>query len=316
MICNYGTVAEEKNGACVKVDISKGRAVILAAAVGCGVCGTASADMPDKSRYWLFNPTPENQLRDLTTDRPDLSESAFTVDAGHVQFETNIFGYSKSRPDAEGTVTSSYDYGNTNIRIGLTNWAEFNVVVSPHGVVKTKPLDPVDATRSSGSGGVNLRMKINFWGNDNFDKAGATAFGILPFVRILTGWQNGINSPGIEGGLILPFAVKLTDKWSLAINGAFNIARDEIEEPGVRPGTHTEWLTSASLAYDWTDKFGTYYETGGRFGTQDPRGDVGVFGTGFTYKISKNVQFDGGVNFGLTRAADRINPFVGISARF
>lgn len=120
MICNYGTVAEEKNGACVKVDISKGRAVILAAAVGCGVCGTASADMPDKSRYWLFNPTPENQLRDLTTDRPDLSESAFTVDAGHVQFETNIFGYSKSRPDAEGTVTSSYDYGNTNIRIGLT----------------------------------------------------------------------------------------------------------------------------------------------------------------------------------------------------
>jgi hypothetical protein len=28
------------------------------------------------------------------------------------------------------------------------------------------------------------------------------------------------------------------------------------------------------------------------------------------------VQFDGGVNFGLTRAADRINPFVGISARF
>ena len=300
----------------VDVKVLIGRTVILTATVGCVLCSTASADMPDKSRYWLFNPTPENQLRDLTTDRPDLSESAFTVDAGHVQFETNIFGYSKSRPDAEGTVSNSYDYGATNIRVGLTNWAEFNIVSYPHGVVTTKPLNPLDATRNSGTGGVVLRMKINFWGNDTFDKPGATAFGILPFVKIPTGWQNGISPPGIEGGVILPFAVKLTDKWSLSVNGAYYVARNEIEEPGVRPGTHTEWLASSSLSYDWTDKFGTYYEVGGRFGTQDPRGDVGVFGTGFTYKITKNVQFDGGVNFGITRAADRINPFVGISARF
>lgn len=273
------------------------------------------ASAQDKSQYWLFRATPDNLLRDLSTDRPDNTESPFTVDAGHIQFETNIFGYSRSRPDADGIVTKSKEYGTTNIRLGLTNFAELSIIAAPYGVVKT--IDPVEgATRQSGSGGVDLRLKINLWGNDTFDKAGATAFGLLPFVTVPTGWQNGISPPGIEGGLIVPFAMKLTDKWSLGINGGFHVVRDEIPEPGIRPGTHTEWLTSASFAFEWSDKFSTYYEVAGRFGTRNEQGDIGVFATGFTYKLSKNVQMDAGINLGITRAADRINPFAGISARF
>lgn len=57
---------------------------------------------PDKNHYTLFNPTPNQFLRDLTTDRPDTTESPFTIDAGHVQIETNLFGYSRSRGDARG----------------------------------------------------------------------------------------------------------------------------------------------------------------------------------------------------------------------
>ena len=38
---------------------------------------------PDKSSYNLFNPVPENLMRDLSPDRPDVTESPFTVDAGH-----------------------------------------------------------------------------------------------------------------------------------------------------------------------------------------------------------------------------------------
>jgi hypothetical protein len=32
--------------------------------------------------------------------------------------------------------------------------------------------------------------------------------------------------------------------------------------------------------------------------------------------MSKNVQLDAGVNFGVTSAADRFNPFVGLAVRF
>jgi long-subunit fatty acid transport protein len=54
----------------------------------------------------------------------------------------------------------------------------------------------------------------------------------------------------------------------------------------------------------------------GRFNTGDPRGDVVVLSTGVTYQLAKNVQFDAGVVVGVTPAADRINPFTGLSVRF
>jgi hypothetical protein len=38
--------------------------------------------------------------------------------------------------------------------------------------------------------------------------------------------------------------------------------------------------------------------------------------TGVTYQVGKNLQFDTGINFGVTKAADRFNPFVGVSSRF
>src|SRR5262245_10319185 len=89
-------------------------AVVLLGAVG-------AALGQDKSQYTLFNPTPDSLLRDLTTDRPDITESPFTVDAGHVQVETTIFGYTRSARDARGAITDSYELGTTNVRIGLTN---------------------------------------------------------------------------------------------------------------------------------------------------------------------------------------------------
>ena len=97
--------------------------------------GTAEAQ--DKAQYWLFRPTPEALMRNMTTDRPDLTESPFTVDAGHIQVETNIFGYARSRSDPDGVFIRSFEYATTNVRIGLTNYAELNVVFAPHSVVKS-----------------------------------------------------------------------------------------------------------------------------------------------------------------------------------
>jgi hypothetical protein len=39
-------------------------------------------------------------------------------------------------------------------------------------------------------------------------------------------------------------------------------------------------------------------------------------GTGVTYRLSKNLQLDAGINVGVTPAADRFNPFVGLAVRF
>ncbi len=294
---------------------ARGRTIGGTAAAGALVAtlaiGAAEASDQNKSQYTLFNPTPDRLLRDLTTDRPDTTESPFTVDAGRVQIETNLFGYTRSRPDTDGTVTDSYDFLITNVRVGLTYRSEINVVFQPYGIVRTRPLDPVAATRSSGIGGVDIRGKFNLWGNDSFERPGATALGLLPFITLPTDRNIGISPDGVEGGLIVPFAVKLSDKFGLGLNTGVHIVRND-----GTPGHHAEYLASASLSYEWREELSTYYEVAARFNTGNPLGDVAVLATGFTYKLSKNLQVDAGVRFGVTDAADRFSPFFGVSARY
>jgi hypothetical protein len=86
---------------------------------------------PDKSQYTLFNPTPTNCLREFDPDRPDVTDSPFTVDAGHIQFESGLFNYALSRPDRQGVVTEEFDVLDTNIRLGITNYAEIDLDVPP-----------------------------------------------------------------------------------------------------------------------------------------------------------------------------------------
>src|SRR5205814_5062766 len=47
----------------------------------------------DKSGYNLWRPVPDSLLREMATDRPDKTESAFTVDAGHYQIEMDVLSY-------------------------------------------------------------------------------------------------------------------------------------------------------------------------------------------------------------------------------
>ena len=273
---------------------------------------SAGAAETDKSQYTLFNPTPPALMREFSTDRPDITESPFTVDAGHVQFESTLLGYTRSRPNANSVVTDSYEMGTTNMRTGLTNNAEVNFIWQPYGVVNTHGPDPFDATHRAGVGGLEVRGKINLWGNDSFEKPGATAFGLLPYISLPTDRGNGISPDAVEGGLILPFAIKLTEKLDLGLNAGVDIKRND---DGT--GYHAEYLSTASFGYDWTDQFSTYYEIAARFNVQDPRGsDVVILATGFSYQFIKNWQVDFAMNFGVTPASDRINPIIGLSSRF
>ena len=294
----------------MRLNLGFASALLVLVAVPAYAGGPAPADN-SKERYSLFNPTPDRLLRDLTTDRPDTTESPFTVDAGRMQIETNLFGWSRSRVDTEGTATDSYDVAATNFRLGLTHRSEINVVVRPFGVVRTRPNDPAEATRRSGVGGLDIRTKWNFWGNDAFEAPGATALGLLPYLNLPTDRSNGVSPEHVEGGLIVPFAVKLSDKFGLGLNTGIHFAKN-----ADTAGHHPEYLNSASLSYEWSERLGTYYEVATRFGTRDPLGHIVMLGTGVTYKLNKNLQLDAGVNFGVTRASDRINPFVGLAARF
>lgn len=267
----------------------------------------AAEKLQGKSHYTFASPVPSQLLREMTTDRPDITESPFTVDAGHIQFETNLFAYAKSRPDMAGIVTESYEFLTANMRIGVANHAELAFVVQPYGVTRMFP----PAARASGIGNFEIRVKLNLWGNDSYDKPGDTALALLPYLSFPVDRNNGIGANAVEGGLIVPFNVKLTEVLDLGLNAGIETVHND---PG--SGHHAEFLASASLAYAWSDHFGTYYEIAGRFDTGDPRGDIVFLATGLTCALNDNVQLDAGINFGMNGATDRINPFAGVSIRF
>ena len=193
----------------------------------------------------------------------------------------------------------------------MTNSAEIDFFPQPYGVISTRPLDPSTAFRSSGVGGLVIRAKLNLWGNDTFGEPGSTALGLLPFVSLPTDRTNGVSPTYVEGALLVPFEAQLSDKIALETFAGVLYLRDS------GAATHNaEFLTTANLEYEWTETFGTFYEVVYQFGRDDPQGDIVLLNTGFTYLLNKNVQLDGAVNFGVTPAAPRIIPFIGITMRF
>jgi hypothetical protein len=251
-----------------------------------------------------------SELRELTTDRPDVTESPFTVDAGHIQIETTLFGYTRSGKDANGVVTDGYEFATSNLRVGLADNLELDLVWQPYGIAD--PRGAATGATARGIGSVDLRAKLNLWGNDGLARPGDTALALLPYVTIPTDGDNGIGAEHIEFGLIVPLAIELGGGFGLGLNGAVQFARPD---DGART-YDASLLTSASLAFDLAPGLGGYAEVVWEFSRGDPEGDIVTLDTGLTYAIGENWQLDAGINIGATDAADAIAPFIGVTARF
>src|SRR5271170_3655999 len=118
---------------------------------------------PDKSSYNLFNPVPENLMRDLSPDRPDETESPYTVDAGHCQLEMDFANFTYDKTD--GTTTKAWDVGDFNFKAGLLNNVDVQFVYDNYLNVRTEDSSGKSTTRS-GFGDFTTRLKINLWGDD------------------------------------------------------------------------------------------------------------------------------------------------------
>jgi len=264
----------------------------------------------EKSQYSFFDPTPRHLMREMTTDRPDITEVPFTVDAGHVQTESTLVGYARTRPDADGAESDAYEFAATNLRLGLTNDVELSLVWQPYGIVETNGTGLQSLARQHGIGSLDIRAKINLWGNDDFQTVGS-ALAVLPVVTVPTDSSNGIGAVDVEGGMAVLAAFVLPAGFGFGINaGAYAMSDEDAS------GRHAEYTASASASYDWSDAFATYAEIAGVFGLDDARGDIVIVGGGFTFALTEDVQLDGGMNIGLTSASDRYNPFLGLSMRF
>ncbi|HVU28399.1 MAG TPA: transporter [Verrucomicrobiae bacterium] len=256
----------------------------------------------DKNSYNLFNPVPENLMRDLSPDRPDETESAYTVDAGHYQFEMDFFNFTYDKTD--GTTIKAWDIGDFNFKVGLLNNVDFQMAYDNYLNVETKSSS--GKTTQSGFGDFTTRMKINLWGDDG----GKTAFALLPYVKFPTSTDN-LGNDAVEGGIIFPLAVSLPHDFDLSLETAAGFFQDENDNR-----YHEEFIASASLDHSIIGNLSGFLEFFSNFSTERHAGWIGTVDTGLEYLITKNIQLDLDCYFGVTRAAPDFNPFAGITWRF
>lgn len=230
-------------------------------------------------------------LRPLSTDRPDTTESPFTVDRGHFQFELEMASMTR---DGSG---ESYALGEMNLKYGIATNTDLQWVVSSH---------EHEAGGPEGFGDMQIRLKQNLWGNDG----GETALAIMPFIQLPTG-SSGVTSGEFEGGIILPFGIEGANGWGYGLQAEVDLVADELSD-----GHHFEFLASATAAHDLTETLGCFIELVGIVGEGAEAGTEAYFNTGLTHALAEQVQLDGGVRVGLTNDSDDFTPFVGISAKF
>lgn len=273
------------------------RAIYLVAivAVPAGVAPAQQvATGTDKSRYSLVDPTPRALWRPLAADRPDFTESPYTVDAGAVQIELSFVDYAKNG-DAD-----TWSFAPANLKVGLLNDVDIQFVLNPH-------VRADDAMRTrEGFGDMQVRLKMNLWGNDGGD----TAFAFMPFILIPTA-SDDLGVDHVEGGLIFPFAMDVADGVGLGLMFEADFVYDDEDD-----GYDTELIGTAVVSFDVTAQLGLYVEGIGIASTESDVDFRGFLGLGATYGLTDDMVLDAGVNIGLTGDADDVSIFSGLTVRF
>jgi hypothetical protein len=235
--------------------------------------------------------------RELSTDRPDKTESPQTVDAGRFQIELDLATYTFDRSgDERRHSISAVPF---NLKYGMDRDTDIQLIVAPY---QRQTVTDMSGGRTSiaGFGDVTLRVKHNLWGNDS----GKTALAIMHFVTLPTA-RDGLGAEGVAVGLIVPLSVKLSDEVGLGLMTQVDAVRED--------GRYrASFINSVTLAFSLTDHLGAYTE----IYAEHTQGWVVTGDAGLTYAIGEDIQLDLGLNLGLSTPADDVAMFVGVSRRF
>ena len=271
--------------------------VLVAIAICSFAHHSLAADKADKSAFNLFNPTPRELMRDFSTDRPDVTESAYSLDAGHVQVEMSLVEYTH---DDDGGDFDQFTIAPTNLKIGLTNNIDVQLVVEPY-IHQRFERDNAD-----GFGATQLRVKFNVLGNDGGD----VAIAVMPFVQFPTADDDIGGGDHLEGGIIVPVAIGLPADFSLSMMAEIDALRNEAEDDYGLSLLHT-----ISVGHPIAGELNGYIEYVGIANYELDAGYIALAGGGLTYALSDDVQLDGAIYFGISEAADDLSLALGLSFR-
>jgi hypothetical protein len=278
-------------------------AAVLAASIIVGL-GAARADDADKSGYTLLNPTPDDQMRAFSTDRPAKSNSPYTVDAGHFQYETDfpLYGYSR-----QGSVTTrQWTVADPTLKLGVTNWMDAELTVVPYTHIRIANRSTHQAQTFQGFGDMVGRLKMNLFGNDGGD----AALAVIPYVKVPTAAGN-VGNGAFEGGVIAPLSLALPDDFTLIVMTEFDELKN-IDDSG----RHANFVNLVNISHSIVEGLTGSAELYSSVAESEGGKPIYTGDLSLAYAVTPSFQLDTGVNFGLSSTAPREQLYFGVSQRF
>jgi hypothetical protein len=286
-------------------------AAMVAPALGGEPANGALPPSAPKAQYSLLNPTPEDQLRDMDTDRPNVTNTPHTVDAGHWQLEVGAIDYAYFRDNSPGQDLRSdnFAFGQLNLRVGILENLEINLEVSPYETSRSQDFSSQTTSGANGFGDTILGGKLNLWGAKPDDSTGYTALAVQPQFKFPTGGAE-LGNGRFEFSVAVPFLVNLPNGFHLGLQGA--VSRD-------RNSSNTGYVTGfpGSVSVDRTliGNLDVYLEFACAPSSERHLTTPQTLDLGGTYPLGKNMVLDAGINIGLNGASPNIEVLAGFSIR-
>jgi len=255
----------------------------------------------DKKQYTLFRPTPRRYMRPMVPDRPGITESPYSVDAGHVQYEADALRLLTRR---EGTTYGHDWYINHALaKVGLSDRTDLQVGVDSYTDTRNyDEADPAQTQEYRGLGDVTLRLKHTLVGDDN----SRWALGLIGYMTLPTGGPRGDGA--VEFGAVLPAVYQLTKPWSIGGQVATEVYWDRDTQ-----SRYLQLTPTFTTDYQFTKLVQAFVELVGYKDVRQVQWRSSV-NTGLQLDISDNVQFDFGTHLPITNSVDR-EYFLGLSFR-
>jgi hypothetical protein len=274
---------------------------IISAFILCSI-GTFAYGQEDttKHNYNLFNPVPRDKMKDMETDRPDVTESAYTVEAGHFQVESDLFKQVRVKAGGVQSIQTAYNVG--NYKLGLTPKMDIQLVVPTYVINTTRDVATQAITdKASGFDDVTLRLKYNVWGGSG----GKSALAVLPFVSLPT---SSFASNGVQGGITFPFALAVTEQTSFGAQATISFVKEDNNR------YYTNMLYSFTFGHPLLKQLDGFVEGVATYSPYSKTTDTYANG-GLIFSANSNLNIDAGLNYGLNKSAGNIY-FIGFSFRY
>lgn len=244
-----------------------------------------------KKSYSLFNPVPKSEMRDFSIDRPDVTESPMTVDAGHFQFEGDLFKVITSN---QGDLQRAFSIVNGLYKMGVSGSWDIHIGIELYNIYQDKDGN----TLEKGYGNTTFRLKYNFWGNSGDTR---TALGMIPYITLPT---SPVDTEIIYG-VGFPFSYTLNDALGAGAQFQFDFV------PDAEGGHQLSYLQTIVFGGKLIGDLDFYVEGQSIFSTGTK---IYSANGGFIYNVTDNVKVDLAANIGLVEEA-LTRVYLGLSFR-